>query len=347
MSALPSKQVALLMPRLQKQLAIKSYLEPVRPDLEKVDARIRAQSDAFDPGITGYVQYAAESSGKRLRPALVLMAAHATGGVREEQIDLAVVIELIHLASLIHDDVLDNAEIRRARPTLNAKWGVELSVLLGDCLFAHALKLCTRFEDSTISRAVADAANEVCTGEILQTQRRFDLNLSVPDYLRIISMKTAALFRVSTELAGRLNKAPESMVDALRIYGDAIGTAYQIYDDCLDLFGSESGSGKTLGTDLKKGKLTLPILHTLQQLHPADLAKMSDSILHGDASDHEAILRRVVEMGGHRYSVRKAQDLLEKADKSLEVLPSNDYTTRLRDFARAFHKELDGLKDGG
>ena len=338
------KKVPLLMPRLQKQLAIKSYLEPVRPDLERVDARIRAQSDAFDPGISGYVEYASQSSGKRLRPALVLMAAHATGGVRDEQIDLAVVVELIHLASLIHDDVLDNAEIRRARPTMNAKWGVELSVLLGDCLFAHALKLCTRFEDASISRAVADAANEVCTGEILQTQRRYDLNLSVPDYLRIISMKTAALFRVSTELAARLNKAPESMVDALRIYGDSIGTAYQIYDDCLDLFGSEAGFGKTLGTDLKKGKLTLPLLHTLQQLNPADLESMSEALLHGNTDAHEAILRRVVEMGGHRYSVRKAQDLLEKADKSLEILPSNDYTARLRDFARAFHKELDGLK---
>lgn len=344
MAASFMKKVPLLMPKLQKQLAIKSYLEPVRPDLERVDARIRAQSDAFDPGITGYVEYAAESSGKRLRPALVLMAAHATGGVGEEQIDLAVVVELIHLASLIHDDVLDNAEVRRARPTMNAKWGVELSVLLGDCLFAHALKLCTRFEDAAISRAVADAANEVCTGEILQTQRRYDLNLSVPDYLRIISMKTAALFRVSTELAARLNRAPGSMVDALRIYGDAIGTAYQIYDDCLDLFGSEAGFGKTLGTDLKKGKLTLPVLHTLQQLNPADLARVSEALLHGNADDHEAILRRVVEMGGHLYSVRKAQELLEKADKSLEVLPSNDYTTRLRDFARAFHKELDGLK---
>ncbi|MDX6766767.1 MAG: polyprenyl synthetase family protein [Candidatus Methylacidiphilales bacterium] len=334
----------LMMPQLQKQLAIKSYLELVRPDLERVDARIRAQSDAFDPGISGYVEYAAESSGKRLRPALVLMAAHATGRAGEEQIDLAVVIELIHLASLIHDDVLDNAEIRRARPTMNAKWGVELSVLLGDCLFAHALKLCTRFEDAAISRAVADAANEVCTGEILQTQRRYDLNLSVSDYLRIIGMKTAALFRISTELAGRLNRAPESMVDALRIYGESMGTAYQIYDDCLDLFGTESGSGKTLGTDLKKGKLTLPVLHTLQQIGGAERDRVSEALLHGNEADRAALQRRVVEMGGHRYSVRKAQELLEKAEKSLEVLPINDYSARMRTFARAFHKELDGLK---
>lgn len=331
-------------PRLHRQLALKAYLEPVKPGLDRVEARIRAQADAFDPGITGYVEYAAESSGKRLRPALVLLAAGATGPVAEPQIDLAVIIELIHLASLIHDDVLDNAQLRRARPTMNAKWGTEISVLLGDCLFAHALKLCTRFDDPAISRAVADAANEVCTGEILQTQRRYDFKLSVPDYLRIISMKTAALFRVSTELAARLNAAPPSTIDALRTYGDSIGTAYQIYDDCLDLFGTEAGFGKTLGTDLKKGKLTLPVLHLLSQLGPAELEHVADTIVHGAEADHQTLIRRVAEAGGHKYAVRKAQDLLEKALKSLDVLQPGLHTTVLRDFASAFHRELATLR---
>jgi octaprenyl-diphosphate synthase len=331
-------------PRLQKQLAIKAFLEPVKPGLDRVESRIRAQADAFDPGITGYVEYAAESSGKRLRPALVLLAAGATGPIDDRQIDLAVIIELIHLASLIHDDVLDNAQIRRARLTMNSKWGTEISVLLGDCLFAHALKLCTRFDDPAISRAVADAANEVCTGEILQTQRRYDFKLSVADYLRIISMKTAALFRVSTEQAARLNGAPEAVVEALRTYGDAIGTAYQIYDDCLDIFGTEAGFGKTLGTDLKKGKLTLPVLHMLGQLSPGELERVAESIVHGSDEDQVMLTRRVVEAGGHKYAVRKAQDLLERADKALDVLQPSSHVAVLRDFARGFQRELDTLK---
>lgn len=329
---------------LRRQLAMKSFMEPIRDELNQVESRLRAQVDAFDPGLTGYVEYAAESSGKRLRPALVLIAGGATGGVRDPQIDLAVVIELIHLASLIHDDVLDNALLRRARPTVNAKWGTEISVLLGDCLFAHALKICTRFDDSSVARAVADAANEVCTGEILQTQRRYDFKLTVPEYLRIISMKTAALFRVSTELAATLNQATPTVTQALRTYGESIGIAYQIYDDCLDLFGREEGFGKTLGTDLKKGKLTLPVLHLLAQLDPQELETVAESIVHGNEADHAALVTRVAEAGGQKYSARKALELLEKAEKAVEVLPPSRYAAVLRDFSRSFQQELSALR---
>lgn len=330
--------------RSGKDSSVRAFLEPVRPWLERVESRINAQAEAFEPGISGYVEYAAGSSGKRLRPALGLLAAGATGKIDDRQVDLAVIVELIHLASLIHDDVLDNAQMRRSRPTMNSKWGTEISVLLGDCLFAQALKLCTRFEDASISRALADAANEVCTGEILQTQRRFDFKLSVPEYLRIIAMKTAALFRVSAEQAARLNGASESGVDALRLYGEALGAAYQIYDDCLDLFGAESQSGKTLGTDLKKGKLTLPVLHMLGQLSPDELETVAESIVHGDEADRDAVVRRVVDMGGHRAAVRKAQELLERAEKALGVLQDNEHVAVLRGFARGFHKELGSLK---
>jgi octaprenyl-diphosphate synthase len=255
------------------------------------------------------VEYATDTNGKRIRPALTLLAAQATGGCTAEHLDLAVIVELIHLASLIHDDVLDNAQLRRAKPTVNSKWGAELSVLLGDCLFAHALKLCSRFDDNMVCRLVAAAANEVCTGEILQTQRRFDLKLSAADYFRIVSMKTGALFRVSTELAAYLNGRPAAVVEAYRIYGDSIGVAYQIYDDCLDLFGSEDGSGKTLGTDLKKGKLTLPLLHVLQQLDGARLAAVSETILHGSDDDRAALKALVVEMGGHIRSEEHTAEL--------------------------------------
>ena len=331
-------------PKLVKKLALKQHFEVVQSDLQRVESRIRQQAVFFDPGIHGYIEYATETNGKRIRPALVLLTGHATGGCREEHVDLAVIIELIHLASLIHDDVLDSAQMRRAKPTANSKWGVELSVLLGDCLFAHALKLCTHFSDSGICRQIADAANEVCTGEILQTQRRFDLNLPVPEYLRVIAMKTGALFRVSTELAAHLNGQTPATVEAFRVYGDCVGIAYQIYDDCLDLFGSEDGSGKTLGTDLKKGKLTLPILHMLQQMNETEVAKVSETILHGDDADRDELRGKVVSMGGHSYSVRKAQEYLEKSARVLDGVPGNLFVETLKTFSTSFARELDVLK---
>jgi octaprenyl-diphosphate synthase len=330
--------------KVVRKLSLKQHFERVSPDLQKVDARIRQQADFFDPGIAGYVQYATETGGKRIRPALVFLSAHASGGCKEGHLELAVIVELIHLASLIHDDVLDNAQIRRSLPTMNAKWGTEISVLLGDCLFAHALKLCTRFEDNRICRTIADAANEVCTGEILQTQRRFDLKLSVPDYTRIINMKTAALFRVSAELAAELNAVSEADRHVYRVYGETLGLAYQIYDDCLDLFGTESGSGKTLGTDLKKGKLTLPVLHMLQQLDQQGLEEVSAALLHGSEQDHQKLADRVVEMGGLSYSIRKAQEHLEKSYRMLSTLPENEHLMILKAIARTFIDELESMK---
>lgn len=333
-----------IVPKSVRKLSLKNHFDKIAPDLQKVDARIRQQAEFFDPGIAGYVQYATETGGKRIRPALVFLSARASGGAKESHMELAVIVELIHLASLIHDDVLDNAQIRRALPTMNAKWGTEISVLLGDCLFAHALKLCTRFDDNQICRTIADAANEVCTGEILQTQRRFDLKLSVPDYTRIINMKTAALFRISSELAAALNGVSESDRHVYRVYGETLGLAYQIYDDCLDLFGTESGSGKTLGTDLKKGKLTLPVLHMLQQLDAKGLEEVSEALLHGTETDHQFLAARVVRMGGLTYAIRKAQEHLGKAHRMLQGLPENEYLHVLKSIVRTFVDELEGMK---
>jgi octaprenyl-diphosphate synthase len=332
------------LPQFARKLALQAHFNQVRDDLRQVEIRLRQQADSFDPEIHGYVAYATATNGKRIRPALTLLAARATGGSTAAHIDLAAVVELIHLASLIHDDVLDHAQLRRAKPTVNSKWGAELSVLLGDCLFAHALQLCSRFADQTVCRLVADAANEVCTGEILQTQRRFDLKLSPADYFKIVAMKTGALFRVSTELAAHLNQQPPDTVAAYRVYGDSIGVAYQIYDDCLDLFGSEDGSGKTLGTDLKKGKLTLPLLHALQQLDGPRLAAVTATLLHGSDDDRAALKTMVVELGGHVYAARQAREYLERAARRLESLPVNAYAETLQTIARTFAGELAELQ---
>jgi octaprenyl-diphosphate synthase len=219
-----------------------------------VEERIRQQARAFDPAVEPYVAYAIESHGKRLRPALALLAGGATGYIGPGHFDLAVVVELIHAATLVHDDILDGADKRRGQPTANAKWGNAISVLLGDCLFAHALKLSTSFQNGEVGRRIAHAASDVCSGEIIQTQRRFDLKLSVPDYYKIIEMKTAALFAAACELGAFINEAAPETISALRMFGLRLGTAYQIYDDMLDLAGDEMKVGKTLGSDLRKGQ---------------------------------------------------------------------------------------------
>src|SRR5438045_5932918 len=197
----------------------------VHPQLDEVSARIARQTEAFDPAIEGYISYALDSGGKRMRPLVALLAGAATGAVTKAHIDLAVIVELIHLATLVHDDIMDEAERRRNQPTLNARWGNALSVLLGDALFAHALDLSTQFDDAEISRAIARATRDVCTGEIIQTQRRFDLHLAVEEYFRIIELKTATQFAIAAKLSAKLSNAPATAVEALANLGRDLGAA--------------------------------------------------------------------------------------------------------------------------
>ncbi len=330
-------------PSLSQKLDLQRHLATIKPELTKIEERLRFQVQEFDPGISGYVSYALDSSGKRIRPALVLLSAHASGEATPQHIDLAVVVELIHLATLVHDDIMDGASKRRGKPTAFAKWGAEISVLLGDCLFCHALKISSGFEDRSISRIIAEASNEVCSGEILQTQRRFDLKLSIPEYIRIISMKTGALFRISTELSAVMNRCRPDEVLAMRNFGDALGIAYQIYDDCLDLVGTEGSTGKTVGTDLAKGKLTLPLLHVLAQANDAERERLHSIILHGTEESRVELLAQVVERGGLKNAVRRIQSYLDQANASLQVLPKSGYRETLEGIARAVAEHVSAL----
>jgi len=301
-------------------LPLKRAFEPITKELLGVEERIRDQARAFDPAVEHYVAYAIQSSGKRLRPALALLSGGATGAIRSEHADLAVIVELIHAATLVHDDILDHADLRRGQPTANAKWGNSLAVLLGDCLFAHALKLASALEDNRMCRTLAAAASEVCSGEIIQTQRRFDLNLSVPDYFRILEMKTGALFAVATQLGGRLNGASEQVEDGLHAFGMRLGTAYQIYDDCLDLAGDEGQVGKTLGSDLRRGKLTLPILHLLQISAPEERTRLAGIILEGKDEEIPALVEQAVQQGAVSHAVTTGRRMLSEAKESLAPL---------------------------
>lgn len=318
--------------------------ELIRPDLEIVEKAIRDQARAFDPAVEGYVSYVCQASGKRIRPALALMAGGATGGKTEQHTRLSVILEMIHIASLVHDDIMDGADTRRGLPTAAAKWGSSLSVLLGDALFAYALELATEFEDVKVCRSIAKASRDVCSGEIFQTQRRFDLNLSVEDYLRMIEMKTAALFAAAAGLGARLNGVPDPVENALFSYGMKLGTVYQIYDDCLDLVGDENKVGKTLGTDLARGKLTLPILYLLMEATDVQKQKLNKMLLKGEPMDTTMLAGIADYEGAIEKAVNYAQNMLSEALSELICLGDSEYKTAFESIAKYLHDLLDNCR---
>lgn len=247
---------------------------PARPFLNRVSQRMVSQVEDFEPEIADYARYALDNQGKQLRPALVALSGMAFGELTDDLVDIAVIIEMIHLATLVHDDIMDEARLRRGRETLATKWGSEVSVLVGDCLFAHALKMATQYPATDVCRAIAEATSRVCSGEILQTHRRRRWTLGRAEYFKVLEMKTAELFALACSLGVRLAGGPASAQAAMRRYGLALGTAYQIYDDCLDLYGAENSAGKSLGTDLAKGKVTLPLLVFLERAAAPEKAQL-------------------------------------------------------------------------
>ncbi|MEZ0388781.1 MAG: polyprenyl synthetase family protein [Verrucomicrobium sp.] len=285
--------------------------------------------------------YVCNTSGKRIRPALAVLAGGATGAVTDDHRRLSVILEMVHIASLVHDDIMDGATIRREMPTAAAKWGNALSVLLGDSLFAFALELATEFKDSTFCRKIAKASRDVACGEILQTQRRFDFNLSMEEYFKIIEMKTAALFASATELGAQLNGQSEAVVASMFSYGTRLGTAYQIYDDCIDLVGDEKAIGKTLGTDLAKGKLTLPMLYLLRDATEAQRSKLQRLVLKGEPMDTSILAGIADYAGAIEQAVNTAKAMLEDARKDLVCLDESSHKEALITITRY----LDGLLD--
>ena len=307
----------------------KEIMDPVEPFLEAVNRHLAQQVTAFDPQITPYADYAINGQGKHLRAALVALTADALGKVSDAHVTVAVIIEMVHLATLVHDDVMDEAEIRRGRLTLASHWGNDIAVLFGDCLFARALTLAASFPTPEICRAVASATNTVCSGEILQTQHRADFQFTREQYFKVLEMKTAELFALSCELAACLSRAGLEEQRALRHFGLAFGTAYQIFDDCVDLFGSEALAGKSLGTDLAKGKLTLPVLLAWEGAKPAERAQLQQLVgaWQPDSIKPMAeLLAKYDTLGG---SLRAMRRFLQKARQALQVVPASPGRTAL------------------
>jgi octaprenyl-diphosphate synthase len=313
--------------------------------LQAVAQRLADQIREFDAEITPYAEYALTNQGKQLRPALVALSGGATGQVADSHVLAAVIIEMVHLATLVHDDVMDEAVLRRGRPTLAATWGNEISVLLGDCLFAHALKLAASFPTPEICRAVAAATNTVCSGEILQTQHSRSIKMSRVEYFKVLRMKTGELFALSCDLGAYLSGAGSAERTALRQYGLAIGTAYQVYDDCLDLFGSEVAAGKSLGTDLAKGKLTLPMLLLLERVGPGERARIQSLLQDWKPDAFPQLLTLLHHHQTLQGSRQALQQYLHHARRALRMLPESESRAALGGLADYLSQQTDALVD--
>jgi len=328
---------------MERSFAWKEILGAVDPFLQAVAKRLAAQTKDFEPDIAAHTQYALTAQGKQLRPILVSLSGESIGPLNENHETLAVIIEMVHLATLIHDDINDEAKLRRGRETLSAKWGNEISVLVGDCLFAHAVELAASFPTPDICRAVAAATKTVCSGEILQTKSRGNFEITMDHYYKVLAMKTAELFALSCDFGGYLCNAEAPQREALRQYGTALGIAYQLYDDCLDLLGTESVAGKTLGADLAEGKMTLPILIARDSATTPEREQLHHWFSHWTPSflpDTMALLQKHNALTQSRQAI---QTYLVAARKALSTLPDTDGRAALNGLTQFLAQQIEAL----
>ncbi len=296
----------------------------VEDDLRRVEQILAHELTSDRPEVSDLCRHLSRFRGKMLRPALLLMAARATGGVKPIHHALAAVVEMFHLATLIHDDVLDESDMRRQVSTINAGWGNEAAVMLGDWLISHAYHLCSRQGSQWASLEISATAHRVCEGELMQLFREGDLEVGVDDYLRMIRGKTAELTALSARLGAHFNDAGAPAEQACLDYGLALGMAFQITDDVLDLVGDPDEVGKTLGRDLAKGKITLPLIHLLAHSEPGEAERLRGLL--GDPTDaNVAEVHRALSANGAVASAENAaREQIERAKSALDALPDSE-----------------------
>ena len=270
----------------------------VAPQMAALDRFMCGQVESFEPEIREMAAYCLDTSGKRLRPTLVFVCGwQGEGVVSDDLVRAAGVVEMVHLATLVHDDIMDRAEIRRSRRTAAREFGPDAAVLLGDALRSQALHVAAQFPTTEVCRLVSESTRKVCSGEIMQTLRRRDINITLTEYRRMIDLKTAELFRVACFLGARLSGNEPAFATAADHFGHHLGIAYQIYDDLVDFVGEEQRIGKTLGTDLATGKLTLPLMLLLERVSPEERASIVAAIQGGQPLGLAASKLRMQEMG--------------------------------------------------
>ncbi len=318
------------------------------PHMAELDRFLHVQLTAFEPEIRAMVNYCIDTSGKRIRPALVFLSGwRGEGEIAPDLVRVAAVVELIHLATLVHDDIMDEADVRRSRRTALREYGSTRAVLLGDALFAHGLHLATQFPTTEICAAVTESTRRVCSGEIVQTLRRGSTKITRADYQRIVELKTAELFRVSCFLGARLAGSEPGYVEAASRFGRHLGTAYQIYDDLVDFFGDETRIGKTLGTDLATGKLTLPLLALLERLPCAEADTLRAEIVGERPPQLTLRLRQMREHAIFPVIAHAVQAELTDATAALREWPDHPPTPLLLGLCDVLQSQVAGLRPAG
>jgi octaprenyl-diphosphate synthase len=304
-------------------VSLESIRAPIHADLERVDDVIRRRLDSDVVLIRTIASYIVGSGGKRLRPALVLLSANAFDMPAPARHELAAVIEFIHTATLLHDDVVDESSLRRGRKTANAEFGNAASVLVGDFLYSRAFQMIVEAGSLRVMKVLADATNTIAEGEVLQLLNVHDADTDEDNYLRVIRYKTAKLFEAATQVGAILGGASPQVETALAEYGMHLGTAFQLIDDVLDYSGDLHETGKNLGDDLAEGKPTLPLIYAMVAGNDAERAIIRHAIEHGGKSDLEGVVAAIHRVGALDYARERARAEASTATARLGQLPDS------------------------
>ena len=314
-----------------------TFLAPVAADLQRVDAVIRNRLGSDVALVRQVAEYIVAGGGKRLRPALVLLSARASGypgsSGGELHYEMAAVVEFIHTATLLHDDVVDASEMRRGRRTANAEFGNAASVLVGDFLYSRAFQMMLGAGSMRVMQVLADATNMIAEGEVLQLMNCHDPDVDERGYLEVIRRKTAKLFEAAARLGAVLGGAPSAVESGLAEYGMHLGTAFQLIDDVLDYSGDAATIGKSLGDDLAEGKPTLPLIRAMACGSPAQAAGVRRAIVEGGRDDFAQVLETLRATGALAYAHDVALREAEAARSALQAVPASAYKDSLLELA--------------
>jgi len=312
---------------------MQSFREIVKDDFDAVNQLIISQLHSEVGLVEQIGHYLIEAGGKRLRPLLVLLAARACGYDARRHIDLAVIIEFIHTATLLHDDVVDTSELRRGRFTANAQWGNAPSVLVGDFLYSRAFQMMVSLGNIDVMHILADTTNTISEGEVQQLINIGDPELSEADYLQVIDRKTAQLFEGAVHSAAILSAADNDTCVALKNYGRHLGIAFQLVDDALDYDSKSTELGKNAGDDLAEGKMTLPLIHAIKHGSADQGAKIRQAIEARDATQFSTVMDIIARTSSLQYTFTVAREHIEKAKQNIAALPASAYHSAMLDLA--------------
>ncbi|MCH8504612.1 MAG: octaprenyl diphosphate synthase [Ectothiorhodospiraceae bacterium] len=306
---------------------------PVVQDMLAVDRLIQERLSSDVVLINQLGSYIVNSGGKRLRPLLVLLASRACGYQGQDHVQLAAVIEFIHTATLLHDDVVDGSDMRRGRETANNLWGNEASVLVGDFLYSRAFQMMVEVGSMPIMEVMARTTNTIAEGEVMQLLNVHDPDTTEQSYLNVIYNKTATLFEAAGRIGALLATQPLDVVDQLSDYGKHLGTAFQLVDEALDYSGQSEETGKNVGDDLAEGKPTMPLIHAMRNGTPEETALIRKAIEEGGREHIDAIMRAVENTGAIAYTRALAEQAVLKARINLDCLPESPFRQAMDDMA--------------